>query len=97
MPSSNSIICEYDRALHDFETVYEHGRMVPGLANRNGHRYHTVGRNMKGWGGLLIKSMLLEEVNRWLHSDAIQSKNERTEEFFTQLAHGTNNSSDVEE
>ena len=78
--------------------VYEHGgRMVPGLANRNGHRNHILGRNTEGWGGIRIKNVLVEEVNRWLHRDAVEAKDERTKEVLMNLTWGDYDSSDKEE
>ena len=50
--------------------VYEHkGGMVSGLANSNGHRNVTEGRNTAGWGGFCIKPLLIADVGRWLHTD----------------------------
>ena len=60
--------------------------MVPGLANRNGHRNIAAGRNTSGWGGLRIKNLLVAEQNRWLHPDAVSVKNSRTVEILTRLS-----------
>ena len=39
VPSPKRIIQDVDKALRAFKSVYEHkGKMVPGLANRTGHR-----------------------------------------------------------
>ena len=79
VPSSERIMQDCDRALRAFSEVFEHGgAMVPGLANRNGHRNHAAGRNTAGWGGLRVKNLLVEEVDRWLHHHAISAKAERT-------------------
>ena len=75
------------KGINAFGTVYEHcGRMVPGLANRNGHRNFAAGRNTEGWGGLRIKKLLVEEIDRWLHEDAVGAKDSRTTEILAQLA-----------
>ena len=95
VPSSKRIMEDCERALRAFGIVYEHGgRMVPGLANRNGHRNHIAGRNREGWGGLRVKNLLVEETTRWLHPDAISSKNERTEEVLLNLARDDDESLD---
>ena len=60
--------------------------MVPGLANRNGHRNIAAGRNTSGWGGLRIKNLLVAEQNRLLHPDAVSVKNSRTVEILTRLS-----------
>ena len=56
-----------------------------GLANRSRHRNHVVGRNNEGWGGVRVKNVLVEEIGRWLHSDAVDTKSERTEELIANL------------
>ena len=74
------------KAIRAFNDVHTHGGgMVPGLANRNGYRNHNVGRNTTGWGGLRIKNILVEEVGRWLHADAVSAKLERTTKLLVQL------------
>ena len=70
--------------------------MVPALANRNGHRNVAAGRNTAGWGGVRIKNLLIAEVRRWLHADAVSAKNSRTTEIIVQLAEECNNPSDEE-
>ena len=70
--------------------------MVPGLANRNGHRNVAAGRNTAGWGGIRIKNLLIAEIRRWLHADAVSAKNSRTTDIIVQLAEEYNNSSDEE-
>ena len=56
VPSSKRIMEDCDRALRAFGEVYAHGgKMVPGLASRNGHRNHIAGRNTDGWGGAARK------------------------------------------
>ena len=67
--------------------MYEHdGGMVPGLADRNGHQNIAAGRNTAGWGGIRIKNLLVAEIGRWLHADAVSVKNTRTASILTQLA-----------
>ena len=54
--------CDCDLCV--FTVVYEDGgKMVPGLANRNGHHNHAADRYIKGWRNLHIKNVLIEEVN----------------------------------
>ena len=54
--SLRGIVQDCKKALFAFGLVYEHGGgMVPGLANRNGHRNLAAGRNTDGWGGARIK------------------------------------------
>ena len=97
VPSSRRIIQDCDKALRAFGVVYEHGgRMVPGLANRNGHRNIAAGRNRSGWGGVRVKNLLVQEVGRWLHADAVSAKNSRTVELLLTLGE-ENISSDEEE
>ena len=86
VPNSKRIIQDCNRALRAFGIVYEHGgRMVPGLVDRNGHRNIAVGRNSAGWGGLRVKNLLVAEVGRWLHADAVSTKNSRTVELLLTL------------
>ena len=97
VPSSERIMHDCDLALRAFGVVYEHGgKMVPGLANRNGHRNHAAGRNSEGWGGIRVKNLLVEEVNRWLHNHAISAKADRTETVLANLAFADDESSDEE-
>ena len=70
--------------------------MVPGLANRNGHRNLAAGRNTDGWGGARIKNLLVAEIGRWLHADALSAKNSRTTDLIVQLANEYDNLSDEE-
>ena len=70
--------------------------MVPGLANRNGHHNHAAGRNTAGWGGVRVKNLLVEEVNRWLHHHAISAKAERTDTVLMNLVAAGEESSDEE-
>ena len=60
--------------------------MVLGLSNRNGNRNLAAGRNTSGWGGLRIKNLLVAELNRWLHPDAVSVKNSRTVEILTRIS-----------
>ena len=87
VPSSHRIVQDCRKAIRAFHAVYMHGGgMVPGLANRNGHRNYAVGRNTSGWGGLRIKNLLVEETGRWLHPHAVSAKSSRTNELLVQLA-----------
>ena len=87
VPSSRRIVQDCNKALHAFGVVYEHGGgMVPGLADRNGHRNIAAGRNTAGWGGTRIKNLLVAEMGRWLHAHAVSLKNSRTASILTQLA-----------
>ena len=46
VPSSTRIVQDCSKAIRAFHAVYIHGvGMVPGLANRNGHRNYAVGRH----------------------------------------------------
>ena len=77
------IIHDCDKALRAFGVVYRAGgKMVPWLANHNGHRNHAAGRNKAGWGGVPVKNVLVEEVGRWLHRDAEEVKLERNAELI---------------
>ena len=60
--------------------------MVSGLADRNGHRNIVAGRNTTGWDGVRINNLLVAEIGRWLHADAVSVKNTRTASILTQLA-----------
>ena len=87
VPSSERIMGDYNKALIAFGIVFRAGgKMVPGLANRSGHRNHAAGRNQYGWGGVRVKNLLLEEVGRWLQHRAEEAKAERTEELIELLA-----------
>ena len=75
VPSSRRIVQDCDKAIRTFNVVYTHGGgMVPGLTNRNSHRSHTIVRNTTSWGGVRIKNLLVAEVGRWLHDDAVSAK-----------------------
>ena len=85
------------KVLVSFGVVYEHhGAMVPGLANRNGHRNFAAGRNKSGWGGVRVKNLLVAEVDRWLHDDAVSAKSSRTHDLVVQIAEESIDSSDEE-
>ena len=95
--SSKRIMQDCKKVLNAFGSVYEHGgKMVPGLANRNGHRNLASGRNTSGWGGSRVKNLLVAELKRWLHTDAVSAKNSRTIEILVQIA-GEEDSSSGEE
>ena len=77
--------------------MYTHvGGMVPELVNRNGHRNVAEGRNTASWGGVWVKNLLIAEVGRWLHADAVSAKNDRTTDILVQLAEECNDSSEEE-
>ena len=91
------VLCRTVKKLRAFGIVYENkGGMVPGLANRNGHRDVAEGRNKAGWGGVWIENLLIAEISRWLHADAVSAKNIRTTNILVQIAEEYNNSSDEE-
>ena len=97
VPCSKRIVQDCEKALTAFGAVYEHrGAMVPGLANRNGHRNIAAGRNTAGWGGVRVKNLLVSEVNRWLHADAVSAKNSRTADVIVRLARECDDASDEE-
>ena len=60
--------------------------MVPGLANRNGHKNVAEGRNTSGWGDVRANNILVAEIGRWLHPDVVSVKLSRTTLVLTQLA-----------
>ena len=87
VPCSKRIMQDCRKALDIFGSVYKYsGRMVPGLANRNGHRNFASGRNTDSWGGARIKILLIEEVGIWLHEDTASAKNSRTAEILAQTS-----------
>ena len=95
VPSSRRIMENCDRALCAFGIFYENGgKMVPGLANRNGHRNHAQGRNRAEWGGLRIKNVLVEEVDWWLHPGAVHIEDKRTLEIISNPEHDANSLDD---
>ena len=67
--------------------------MVPQLANRSGHRNHAVGLNSTGWGGVRVKNLLVAEIGRWLHADALQAKSERTADIIAEIEESDNENS----
>ena len=94
VPSSRRICDDCDRALAAFGIVYRAGwKMVPQLANRSGHRNHAAGRNSTGWGGVRVKNLLVAEIGRWLHADALQSKSERTVDIIAEIEESDNENS----
>ena len=98
MISSRRIIQDYDLDLRTFGIVYTHmGKVVQAMTNRNGHRNHAASRHTKGWGGVRVNIILAEEVDRWLHEDALDEKSGSKQEILERLAFGdnpSNNSSD---
>ena len=66
------------------------GKMVPGLANRNGHRNETAGRSIHH-GGKRIKGTGKEAHRRWLHVDARAARNEKQQGIITKYAVVENN------
>ena len=59
--------------------------MVPGLANRSGHRNHAAGKNKSGWGGLRVTNQLHEESCRWLHPHAQSVRMIRNKDMIDRL------------
>ena len=97
VPSSRHIVQDCKKTLRAFGIVYENKRgMVPVLANRNGRRNMSEGRNTAGWGKVRIKHLLIAEIGRWLHDDAVSAKHSRTTKILVQIAEEYNNSSDKE-
>ena len=73
-PTSARIIQDCDRALDSMEKVYEaKGMMVPGLANRNGHRFNRNGSFRRG--GARVK-MEFPGPTKWLDWRALEVKRE---------------------
>jgi hypothetical protein len=67
-PNSKRVIQDVYLTFESHRIVYEaDGKMVPGLANRNGHRNKKEG-NMQ-WGGKREKSLDIEEET-WLEPGA---------------------------
>ena len=65
VPCSSRIIHDCDQALRAMKIVCDHrGAIIPGLANRNSHRYTSDGTNRQG--GIREKCYVLAE-GRWLH------------------------------
>ena len=65
VPSSKRIVQDCDRALDSMETVFKNGgKMVEGMADRNGQRYSSNGTGSHGgkWPAKAVVS-----YNRWLH------------------------------
>ena len=69
VPSSTRIIQDVYLAFKAHKIIYENeGRIVPGLANRAGHRYSREGTT-GNWGGPRTKNYdILDEV--WLEPNA---------------------------
>ena len=84
--NSHRILQDYDKALYAFRVVYEaSGKMVPKLGNRSGHRNHAAGMNRYSWRGVRVKKLLVEEIERWLHLDALEVKIQRTVKLIQTL------------
>ena len=83
VPSSKRIIEDCDRALDSMRTVMEHrGAIVPGLANRNGHRYSKSGT--KSHGGATVKKEELQRC-KWIHPLIIEIKDDRRKEIVSRF------------
>ena len=67
--------------------------MVPQLANQSGHRNHDAVRNSTGLGGVRVKNLLVAEIGRWLHADALQAKSERTADIIAEIEESDNENS----
>ena len=61
------------------------GKMVLELGNSSGYRNHAAGRNRDSWGGVRVNNFLVEDIGRWLHSDAHEVKSQRTAKFIQTL------------
>ena len=74
-PTSSRIKQDCRLAIFNMGVVYRNdGKMVPGLANRNGHRVDKAGSS--GWGGLRIKKDP-QGLFPWLHPMAAQVLSEK--------------------
>ena len=63
VPISAKIVQDRRNVLYVFGVVHKYGgKMVPNLANINSHCNHASGRNTYGWGGVMIKNLLVWEV-----------------------------------
>ena len=88
-PNSKRVIEDVYLAFEAHRIIYEaNGKMVPGLANRNGHRNRKEG-NLK-WGGKRVKSFEAEEET-WLEAGAktvIEDKKILTKSKYLELFTG---------
>ena len=41
-------------------------------------------------GGVRVKNLLVEEIGRWLHADALSAKSERTAEIIAEIEESEN-------
>ena len=57
--------------------------------------WQQVGIQME-LGGARIKNLLVAEIGRWLHADALSAKNSRTTDLIVQLANECDNLSNEE-
>ena len=70
VPNSCRILHDIAQAVRSMESVAKaNGKMVPGLANRNGHRNEGAVRS-NNHGGRRVKGSGKEKERRWLHVDA---------------------------
>ena len=77
------IVEDCDSALDSMQTVCEHnGAIVPGLGNRNTHRYCKPGTNSQGGATIKIKEF---QQCRWIHLLIIDIKNDIEKYSFTVL------------
>ena len=74
-PSPDRVVQDVYLAFKAHEIVYKaNGKMVPGLTNRNGHRYNKEGSMQ--WGGARIKSYEVGSTP-WLEPGAQEVSDER--------------------
>ena len=67
-PNGQRVIQDVYAVFESHKIIYEaHGKMVPGLANRNGHRYNKQGT--RKWGGKREKCHEVKEES-WLEAGA---------------------------
>ena len=84
IPSSERIIHDCDQALNAMRTVMEHnGAIVPGLADRNGHRYTTTGT--VGQGGTRVKCEVLQPC-KWIHPICRSVKDDTQKQIISDFA-----------
>ena len=88
-PNSECVVQDANRTFDAHKIVYEaEGKMVPGLANRNGHRNKKEG-NLK-WGGKRTKSYVVAG-DIWLEAGArsvIEEKKIHTKAKYIEIVTG---------
>ena len=88
-PNSERVVQDVYLTFQSHKIIYEEdGKMVPGLANRNGHRNKKEG-NLK-WGGKRVKSFEVASET-WLEPDArsvIEEKKLLTKSKYLEIVIG---------